>query len=491
MQNLRLLAAALLLCCSSPRLKPAGSDYATLNRQAISKHRGSLQQYESKTVVARARQGISIGNEEQTATLTRQRINQQALQRALGLPNTPANTPAIGVACSGGGMRAAIATLGLLSGLEKIGLLDAVTYLATLSGSTWTAASWLQHGGRIEQLRATLKSKVKKPFDLDSIPTTAIVKMLLNKYMIGRDLSINDIYGSLIASTFLSTTTSNGLTTDLGDFAPAVAKGSFPIPIFTSIIGETEPHYEWMEYSPFEVGSTYLKTWIPTDAVGKRFTGGDSYDASPDEHMSYILGICSSAYAGNMIDVVQAIHEGMEADYGISFLSNVPSWLSWIPFGTTTRISPPVLPNFSYKIPLSPLAKIKTLTLVDAGMATNIPCVPLLRRNVPIYIICDAGTDATSPAGTDLREVEEYASRNNLPFPTIDYAVVATEPLSVWIDKQNPAAPVVIHVPNKQDFSTLKFGYSNKEFEELCGAIEHAIVVNKEQILEGIAYKMA
>ncbi|NDD53359.1 hypothetical protein EBZ39_05715 [bacterium] len=119
-------------------------------------------------------------------------------------------------------------------------------------------------------------------------------------------------------------------------------------------------------------------------------------------------------------------------------------------------------------------------------MATNIPCVPLLRRNTKIYIICDAGSDANSPAGTDMHEVEAYARQHNLTFPSFDYNVLATAPLSIWADQNDPTVPLVIHVPNHNAFSTLKFSYSENEFETLCGAIEQAVVEHRDVIAQAI-----
>jgi len=446
----------------------------------------SFWQTASTTPTARVRQGTELCPQELAACQARQGINQQALAQFLQLPTTPTTVPAIGVACSGGGMRAAIATLGLLSGLEKIGLLDAITYLASLSGSTWTASSWLQQGGSIQQLRATLKKRLVNPFGRKNIPTMAIAKALVNKYLIGRSLGINDIYGCLIASTFLAKEGTSGLATDLADFADQTAQGSVPVPIFTSVIGQTSPSYEWMEYSPFEMGSTFLKAWIPAEAIGKTFVNGISYDLNPEEHMSYVLGICSSAYAGGLVDVIQLVAENAQADYGLAIPLGLNSWISTLLPWSTDRVASPSLPNFCYQLANTPLNTYSTLSLVDAGMATNIPCVPLLRRNTKIYIICDAGSDANSPAGTDMHEVEAYARQHNLTFPSFDYNVLATAPLSIWADQNDPTVPLVIHVPNHNAFSTLKFSYSENEFETLCGAIEQAVVEHRDVIAQAI-----
>lgn len=45
--------------------------------------------------------------------------------------------PVVAVVCSGGGSRALTGTYGSLQGLQKIQLLDAVSYITGVSGATW------------------------------------------------------------------------------------------------------------------------------------------------------------------------------------------------------------------------------------------------------------------------------------------------------------------------------------------------------------------
>lgn len=59
------------------------------------------------------------------------------LTLSINCPSSNAQAPVIAVLGSGGGLRAHIACLGVLSEMKELGLLDAVTYLAGVSGSTW------------------------------------------------------------------------------------------------------------------------------------------------------------------------------------------------------------------------------------------------------------------------------------------------------------------------------------------------------------------
>ncbi len=433
------------------------------------------------TPQAHVRTNNGISSHELQVLLQRRIVNQAALERFSGTTIGQRNVPLIGALCSGGGMRAAIATMGLLCGLEKIGLLDAVTYLTTLSGSTWTASAWLHHQHPLPILRNYLKNRFTSLFSSNYLHVSAIVQALTNKRNAGHSLSLNDLYGALIANTFLADTTTtgnSGQSVQLSDFTAPLRSGMYPIPLFTSIIGETYPNYIWLEYSPFEVGSTELETWIPAHAIGKKFDGGISFDAGQVEQLSFLLGAFGSIYAGNAVDLVLAMKETVEADFDVSISS---SWFDWLP-GGNTRFLPPTIPNFTYKLPHCQLSKLERLTLVDAGLAINLPFPPLLRRNICLYIVCDASSDADSATGGAMRKAETYARFHDLPFPHIDYGILPLEDLSVWADPKDPLVPVIIFIPNHVPFSTFKFSYTPDEFEALCSGIERAVVDNVDQV---------
>ncbi len=393
------------------------------------------------------------------------------------------NIPSIGIACSGGSFRAAIATLGLLRGLQAIGLLDAVAYLASLSGSTWTAAAWLTHDNNLNDLTTFLRNKLQGGLSISNVDEDAIFDAVFDKFKQTYSFSANDIWGGLIADVFLRTDTLDAQTVKLSNLQDKVLSGDYPLPLFTAVIGETNPDYQWAEFSPFEAGSTYLSAWIPSTAFGKKFTNGASSDKSPEETLSFLMGLWGSAYAANFLDIIQAIKETVETEYEFSLPTSCFSWITW---GNDIRISPPEVYNFAYKIPNSPLANEQNLTFIDGGFAFNFPFPPLLRRNVELYIVCDATEDGHSEIGNDMREVEAYAKKNNYPFPPIDYKKLTQQKLSVHTDENNPQAPIIIVVPNFEKFSSLKFSYTAQEFDKVMDGIENAIVANAETIKHAV-----
>ncbi len=369
-----------------------------------------------------------------------------------------------------------------MRGLEKIGLLDAVSYWAALSGSTWTTASWFVHGMPLEDLTSYLKNKLHNTFDFEKIQEDAIIGSIINKVKTRGHLSLNDLWGSLIADIFLGTEQATGQQIYLNELSDKASSGTYPIPLFTSVIGETDPEYQWTEFSPFEVGSTYFNSWIPASAIGKQFNNGLCFDPLPAEKLSFLLGLFGSAYAASIKDILQAIREDFEAAYEVA----TPSCFAWIPFINNIRLSPPVMHNFAHNIETCPLNQENHLTFIDAGVATNLPFPPLFRRNVKLYFVCDASSDSQSNIGNEMREIEAYAKKHTYPFPKIDYKKISSQPLSIIIDKENSQAPIIVYVPNLQQHSIFKFDYSDAEFNQLMGSIENVIVQNEMDIKHAI-----
>ncbi|MBY0110379.1 MAG: hypothetical protein K2X90_04685 [Candidatus Babeliaceae bacterium] len=99
---------------------------------------------------ARVRMGNALGSEEIQFLQNRSPITEKAIGNLLDIQTKKQNFPRIAVCFSGGGYRAMISTAGFIAGAEKIGLLDAISYQAGLSGSTWAIAAWLQSGKNID-----------------------------------------------------------------------------------------------------------------------------------------------------------------------------------------------------------------------------------------------------------------------------------------------------------------------------------------------------
>jgi lysophospholipase len=438
----------------------------------------------SQTVTAQVVQSNSLCKQELDAFASRQAKAHVTLGAILNQQLDPTTIPTIGVACSGGGFRAALAALGLMRGLTAIGLMDAVTYWAALSGSTWSTAGWMYRNTNLDEFTTYLQNNLSGNNAHDKLDKMAMLEAMVRKYETGRPCSANDIWGSIIANTVLRSDTNNGQSIPFASLAPNIINGTYPIPLFTNIIGETESNYQWFETSPFVAGSTYLNTWIPTTAFGKKFNAGASEDPYPAETLGFILGMCGSAYALSMPDIIDNLDSMLEDE-----LASCGCWPSRSP---GKRLSPPVINNPTYNLQGAPLSSKKTITLVDAGISEiNLPFPPLLRRNVQVYIVCDADSDNNSTVGNVMHFVEAWARKNGYTLPDIDYQALTTQDFTLLTSPQSPQTPIIIYIPNRQSFSTLKFSYTNDEFNRLVGGIENAVINNSHQIYQAIGLAVA
>jgi hypothetical protein len=192
--------------------------------------------------------------------------------------------PLVGCCSSGGGFRAAAANFGFLRGLKAIGLLDAVMYYATLSGSTWTTASWFvqkYEDPTSDDFLEYLKSAMIKSVDVSvkgiqegfkKLPERLqkeTIKWSLEKVEVSQTspvekvgYDINEKYGILLGYGFLFNNDNNfGQEVFISGLSEPAKNGTYPIPIFAAVVDrpETTLKQEWLEFTPFEIGSTYLK----------------------------------------------------------------------------------------------------------------------------------------------------------------------------------------------------------------------------------------
>ncbi|KAI9104708.1 acyl transferase/acyl hydrolase/lysophospholipase [Phlyctochytrium arcticum] len=90
--------------------------------------------------VAKVRRGNWVGEDEQRWLDGRREATRKAVEDIVGEPVDERDMPVIGIAASGGGVRAMLTTLAVLSTLHDSRILSCTSYLAGVSGSTWAMA---------------------------------------------------------------------------------------------------------------------------------------------------------------------------------------------------------------------------------------------------------------------------------------------------------------------------------------------------------------
>lgn len=451
-----------------------------------------------------------ICHEEKLFIEKRMLIIKKKLEQLLNITLEEDRIPRIGIVFSGGGFRSMLTTLGFLCGAEKTGLLDCCLYCVSLSGSAWALAPWIASGKSLKEFTFELHHKlydgidhINDPYELSELFEIMVTKLIARQFV-----STMDIYGGVIANTLLKGFVKNPMLMRLTDSHEHIKDGSLPLPIYTAIQSYQTP-YEWMEFSPFEVGSSFLKSYIPTWAYGRKFKNGVSLDKAPEQTLGYFLGVFGSAFEVNLKDIVSM------STSNLSYLGHqLPDFLTkafkkalsliLASFIGELRLFPSMLLNFTHELATSPIKDDKTISLVDAGIDFNLPFPPLLRpaRTIDIIIVYDASANICG--APELVQARDYAIRNGLKFPPIDLDVVDKKTVSVFSDPNDSDTPVIIYFPRiknnnystsfdpdyciAHDYcNTFNFSYSPEEAKLLTGFAEFSIKEHQNLVKQTIA----
>jgi phospholipase A2 len=488
----------------------------------------------------------SLSNDERLARSARKTVVDLAWQKF----HAGGDTPTVALSISGGGYRAMVSTIGILKGLEQAKLMDALTYVAVLSGSSWAVVPWVYWqksqygdiGSYSDYVKGKIQDDLRKP---SLVSIQAISQYLKARTDANRPVTIIDMWGLLIANKLLARWP-KPFELYLADTSDFIKSGRFPIPIMTAINGSMlGGSYEWFEFTPFEVGSSnYYKAFVPSYAAGRTFQGGHQKTSvapfGPPMSLDFMLGICGSAFAISAGDVWGALSSSL-TDFitkqsarekvslpesiiqlgrelaGQTFASAkqemykkriIPGGVIWNPaFGMSSSVIPKVAQDLQY------------LEFVDAGMGGNLPYAPLARpeRAVDVVIMCDAS--ATIKGVEALRAAYDYSNQARLsttyeytnrpggkyPFPEIseaDFKNAEGASFSIFKGDRSRGIPTIIYIPwfktgsfdpdpaVSKAYGTMNFKYTSDEFEALSGYWQANIVALKDAIVSAIREHM-
>ncbi len=450
----------------------------------------------NKKKKASVRASANLSPEEQAYLSKRSTQTIQALNALTGESITSDSLPRIAICCSGGGYRAMTCALGSLIGLEKSGLLNAVSYMAGLSGSTWTIAPWISMGNSLQEFREQLIPRINKNLSED-VNTLQLLDTLWKKFVFDEPLSTIDVYGGFLGNRLLRMPKKNPYKITLAQQQARINNGTLPLPIYTAIA--TKDPYEWLEFTPFEVGSNYLGGFIPTWAFGCEFKNGTLIDVVPEQHLGFCMGIWGSAFSANIKETYDAYKDKIDS----KVLRDALDLGAGYEYFGGVRILPAKIANPYLGMLSSSRSQQKILTLIDAGLDFNIPMPPLLRteREIDIIIVFDNSYYIqNAPA---LIGAQNYAKKKNLPFPAIEIKDIDKKVCSVFKDATNPQTPIIIYMPLIQNehysknfdpakcilksyCATENFTYNAKQMMELSSLTEYSVIESAPIIIREI-----
>ncbi|OXB72479.1 UNVERIFIED_CONTAM: hypothetical protein H355_002750 [Colinus virginianus] len=451
------------------------------------------------------RLGYDLCREEQEFLQKRKRVVANALKRVFHLERDlhAHEVPVIAVMATGGGLRAMSAMFGHLLALQKLNLLDCVTYLSGASGSTWTLADLYEHADWSQRslegpLRAVKAQVTKCKMNLMSMEHLKYYhKELAERAKAGHVSSFTTLW-SLVQEMFLH---GRPRKYKLTDQRKALEHGQNPLP-FYAVLNVKEEKFstfkfrEWAEFSPYEVAIPKYGASIRSEYFDSEFFMGRRVKKLPESRICYLEGLWTNIFTRNLLD-------------GLYWSSNSNEfWERWAkdmvdiekhsPEEDTTIIEPPSClsgklyemfqdiitkrpllgksHNFlrglefqkdyvhqrkfiewkdtvldSFPNSLTPLQKY--LCLIDVGYFINTSGAALFKpeRNVDVIISLDYGL---GNAFKQLEMTYKYCKIQKIPFPRVEISEEEQKnPKECYVfeDAEDPRAPIVIHFPLVND----------------------------------------
>uniref|UniRef100_A0A8C0U3J9 PLA2c domain-containing protein n=1 Tax=Cyanistes caeruleus TaxID=156563 RepID=A0A8C0U3J9_CYACU len=245
------------------------------------------------------RLGFSLCMEEQDFLRKRKKYVAAALKKILNLEEDlkEHEVPVVAITTTGGGTRSLTAMYGSLLGLQKLNLLDCISYIGGLSGTTWTMANlyedanWSQkylEDAIKEARKQVTKSKICC-FSLDCLKY--YYNDLMERTKEGHNTSFIDLWGLLLLMGYLQYLE---YPHRLSDQRQAVDKGQNPLPIYVAINLKSnysaQAFREWLEFTPYEVGLLKYGASIRAEHFGSQFFMGRMVKKLSETRICYMQG---------------------------------------------------------------------------------------------------------------------------------------------------------------------------------------------------------
>lgn len=454
---------------------------------------------------AYVRASTKLNDEEQIA-LSRRLIHVKDCLESIFKRQIPERyVPRIALCLSGGGMRAATCSVGLFEGLNQLGLLDAITWVSGLSGSSW----FMSHYGNVHTSINDYHNLFLTVACSSENFVPGSIKELSNiQWRNESGNTLIDYYGWYIAHKFFRNIqpASELQRVVFSSLRTCIDQGTMFIPLCTAVEMTYSRHNPvWYTFTPYEVGSDELGLYVPTWAFGRKFCNGLSTDDKPEMPLSFFMGLWGSALSGTFKQLFDHACEktDIHSRWYIMCKKIIQETIGAV------RMLPIKVDNPFYGLSTSLYKNMSHLNFVDAGYHFNLPLPPLLHpdRAVDVIIMLDASRKVQYKEGAHaLRKAYEYVIKKGFPFPKIDENKIVKNSINVFFDRNNPKAPLVIYIPVYANeahpelpnpevaffnmYNTSHFSYSKSSCENLINLVCYNIVENKDVIFNALNLKI-
>ncbi|XP_039924362.1 cytosolic phospholipase A2 epsilon-like isoform X5 [Hirundo rustica] len=390
------------------------------------------------------RLGFDLCVQEQDFIRKRKKVVAAALKDILHLEEDLQDdeVPVVAIMTTGGGTRALTAMYAHLLSVQEMNVLDCVSYITGLSGTTWTMSNlyedphWSQKDLK-ETLNDVRKHVLKNKFVSCFAPDRLkyYLEELCQRKQEGHRLCFTDLWGLIIETMLHDKEDCHKLT----DQQQALNQGQNPLPIYLSLNVKDkisdQDFREWVEFTPYEVGFPKYGAFIPAEDFGSEFFMGHLMKKAPESRICFLEGIWSSVFSLNLMDA-----------WYIS-VNSEDFWHKW----TRDKIT-----DIDCELDSQPnhlTTATDYLILIDTAFAFATSYPPLMRPERKVDVILHFNYSSGSQTGP-LKDASKYFAKQGIPFPTNvpdDQETPHLKECYIVGDKESPETPIVIFFPLVND----------------------------------------
>ncbi|NWU53761.1 PA24E phospholipase, partial [Dromas ardeola] len=407
--------------------------------------------------------------------------------------------PVVAVMTTGGGTRALTSLLGNLLGLQKLGLLDAISYITGSSGSTWALSHLYQnaewsHNDLSRPIREVRRHMTKCKLGCFSLESLKYYdKELKLRKQEGYQISSIDFWGPLVLL-FLFLVNSQKNNHKLSDERQALNQGQNPLPIYM-ILNIKEDYSlsefkEWVEFTPYEVGFLKYGAFIRAEDFGSEFFMGRLMKKLPESRICFMKGDvlhcenlnCLKIYfifniihtlhiatnepspparsheletylvtpeCGIMGIIRQVLTERVMVSKFYNFLKGFQMHNEYLQSKNFCIWKDTVLENFPSQL----TETAEFMCLADTAGYIDISYPPLMRPERKVDVVLHLNYSSGSQT-SPLEEASKYFLKQGIPFPKIHLSEEEKKNLKecyIFEDTETPEAPTVVFFPLVND----------------------------------------
>lgn len=446
--------------------------------------------------VATVRTGNDLNLQERQYLAKRKLIVQKALEKLLGR-QLHGYIPNIAIVMNGSGYDAMISQIGQISGLEKIGLLDATTYIVAASSATWFLATWVSLGLPIHKyISYMIPIFTKDLFSISSKDAELMAESLMVKALLQQPITSVDVFNSFLINKFFGSLGNQRQRIYLSGQVANIKSGLFPFPIYTAINAAHTRLLQWYEFTPYEIGASWLGMYIPSWSFGRKFEDNASVDFSPEQPLP--LGLWGASLYEPECRYYEKLYRNIESpDKAENFLQSVIDKKS-----TLFTVN-----NFTTSKPKSSLKDLKYIRLTDPLTISEksmpyfavSPDRPERAADVILFLMQSSNENAIE----SMREVYAYAQMQGHHLPPVRFDQLKGRTMGVFKDSSDTNVPVIIFVTvDLQEYSDMPMikndncslanrKYKASQVKRLLTHAEQQIIQHKQTFLDTIAWVVA